>query len=258
MSNQATSFHLAGPINRAGEVFLRGLSRITETARFVVRTLGAHNKALIFSAFCFLTSASWAATPAGTTLTNTVSTSYMVSGTAYNNSVSLSVTTDGAIQFMAATPTGAPITVAATQCASSGSTSGPFDLTSSVAAGSTALAPVTMYSNGQDVYIQVTDLSKNLNPAALDTVAVTITSSNSPNDTETLLLTETGPNTGVFVGAISTIRGSVTSNNCSLSVAVHSTISASYQRGPTTSTATASALVNPYGVVFNADRKSVV
>lgn len=247
----ASSPRLTRPACRAGGVFSRVLSLLAGTASFVVHTFGVHNKALQISVLCLASSAAWAATIPGTTITNTVSASYLVSSVAYNNTVALSVTTDGAIQFMAVAPSGTTTAVAATQCASSGSSSGPFDLTSTVAAASVALAPAAIYSSGQGVYVEVTDLTKNMNPVVLDTVAVTVTSS-TPGDSETLQLTETGPNTGVFTGAVISTLGAATANNCSLSVATHSTISAAYQRGPATTVVAASALVDPYGVVFNA------
>lgn len=251
MAKPDASSCLTRPACRAGEVFSRVLSRLAGTARFVVNTFGVHNKALQISVLCLVSSAAWAATIAGTTITNSVLASYQVSGTPYNSLASLSVTTDGAVQFLAISPSGTSTAVAATQCASSGSSSGPFDLTSTVTAGNIALAPATMFSNGQGVYVEVTDLTKNLNPVVLDTVAVIVTGSSTPGDSETLQLTETGPNTGVFVGAIKSSLGAVTANDCSLSVVTNSTISAAYQRGPLTSLVAASALVDPYGLVFN-------
>ena len=72
------------------------------------------------------------------------------------------------------------------------------------------------YAANTTVYVRVTDLDQNTNPAVAETVTVTVLSSS--GDSETITLTETGVNTGVFVGSVpaSTASGAGTSNNGTL------------------------------------------
>ena len=262
------------PACRTGGVFLRVLSRLAGAARFFVGALKecqrTHKKALLASVtqhsalstalltvLCLLSSDLWAATPAGTTLTNTATANYLIAGASHSKTAAVAVITDATIQFMAATPGGTPTPVGASQCASSGSTGGPFDLSGSIAAGSVALAPATVYGRGQTVYLEVTDHWQNKDPALVETIAVTITSNVVPNDHETLLLTETGPDTGVFAGAIRSSLASATDNDCALSVGVNTRLIADYTYthvvgGLSVSVATAAALVDPFGTVFDA------
>ena len=258
MAHKAKSSCSARPDLRAGGVFLRVLSRLAGAARFFVGALKdsqrTHNKAL-FASILLLSSAAWAATPPGTQLTNTATANYLIAGAPNSKTAAVAVITDATIQVMAAMPGGTPTPVGASQCASSGLTVGPFDLSGSIAAGSVALAPATVYRSGQTVFIEVTDHSINQNPALAETLAVKITSGTVPNDHETLLLTETGPNTGVFMGALKTTTTSATPNNCVLSVGINSALNAVYthQRDSgSAAAAVAGALVDPYGAVFDA------
>ncbi|GEP41717.1 hypothetical protein BGE01nite_10080 [Brevifollis gellanilyticus] len=56
------------------------------------------------------------------------------------------------------------------------------------------------YAGGETVYVRVTDLDQNTNATVAETVTVTITSAS--GDSEVVTLTETGVNTGIFVGSI--------------------------------------------------------
>jgi len=258
MASQAPFADAFQPARRREGVFSRVLSRLAGAARFVVeastRGLRPHNKAslaVLCSVFGLAAPAAFAATPAGTTLTNTVAASYRIAGATYSENALVSVVTEAGITFMAATPGGGSTPVGASQCASSGSTSGPFDLSGGIAAGVATLSPATLYGSGQTVYVQVTDQAKNLNAALVETVGVTITAATTPNDHETLLLTETGADTGVFVGAIRSVGLPPTDNNCELSASLNTRISATYQRDTASSTVSTGALVDPYGVVFD-------
>ncbi len=139
--------------SRVAEGFLRVLDRATGSARFVVDTPRIHNKALALG-LLLLAQSAFAATPSGTTLTNTAAASYRIAGTAYGESASASVVTEAGIQFMAAMPGGVPTPVGAAQCASSGSTSGPFDLAGGIPAATANLVPATLYGSDQTVYVQ--------------------------------------------------------------------------------------------------------
>ena len=60
--------------------------------------------------------------------------------------------------------------------------------------------PTNSYATNQTVCVQVQDPDMNQNPAAVETVSVVITTTS--GDRETVTLTETGTNTGVFTGCI--------------------------------------------------------
>ena len=233
------------------------------TGRFFVDALEViqrvHKKALLISAFSLFPSLLWAATLPGTTLTNNATAAYQIAGTPYNLAASAVVVTNATIQFMAATSGGTSTPIGASQCASSGLASGPFDLSGGVAAGSVAIAPTTVYGSGQTIYVKVVDYWKNQNPALAETLAVTlavtIISTTAPNDREILLLTETGPDTGVFAGAILGSRTTTVNNDCRISVGIKVQLSASYvyrhDSSSSFTTATTVVLVDPFGTVFD-------
>jgi large repetitive protein len=71
------------------------------------------------------------------------------------------------------------------------------------------------YATNQTIFARVVDLDENTNPLVAETITVTMIGSS--GDTETVTLTETGPNTGIFTGGIpasSTVTG--TSGNGTL------------------------------------------
>ena len=71
------------------------------------------------------------------------------------------------------------------------------------------------YTPDEFVYVRVVDLDENTDPNVAETITVVITGSG--GDTETVTLTETGPNTGIFTGGLpssSTVTG--TSGNGTL------------------------------------------
>jgi len=64
---------------------------------------------------------------------------------------------------------------------------------------------VSLVTPGDTLFIKVVDADQNWNSATLQTVQVTVNSA--AGETETLILTETGPNTGVFTGYIRSTLG---------------------------------------------------
>jgi uncharacterized repeat protein (TIGR01451 family) len=234
---------------------LRVLPRLAGAARFFVGAHRVHKKALLAAALFLPFSTVWAV-PAGTTLTNTAAANFRIAGTSYSRTASAAVVTDATIRFLAATPGGTSTPVGPSQCASSGTTAGPFDLGGSTAApGSAALAPTATYGSGQTAYLEVVDHWANHDAALAETVAVTVGSS-MPADEEVVLLTETGPDSGVFVGAIHTARVPAVHHDCVLSTGINARLRAEYVfqhdlASAATSTTTAAALVDPYGTVFD-------
>ena len=114
-----------------------------------------------------------------------------------------------------------------------------------------ALSSTQSVHGGDAVFLQVTDADQNLDAAVVDTVEVTVTSV--IGDQETVRLSETGPNTGVFLGYIQS-RESATaaSGDCVLQVDRDSRLTLTYRdRFHSSDSSSATALVDPYGRVFD-------
>lgn len=259
MSAMRQNFSATRPACRAAGGVSRALSRFAGAARFFVGVASAHKKALQLAALCLLSPALWAATPAGTTLTSTASANYLLGGAANLKTASASVITDVTIRFMAANASGTPTPVGDSVCGSGSSTTGPFDLDGGIPAAQTALIEQSSYSRGQTIYLEVGDLVANYDPLVAETVAVTVTG-DVPVDNEVLMLTETGVNTGIFVGAIKSQRTGGTNYNCVLSTSIHTELNALYVRDTSGShsaaaaaAAAASALVDPIGTVYDSN-----
>lgn len=110
------------------------------------------------------------------------------------------------------------------------------------------LAPTTIYGRGDVLFIQLTDPDQNVNPLVRDTVVVTV-SVPALNEAVTLKLTETGPNTGVFVGYVPTSTSA--GSGCALQVGPNASVQVSYTDPLSDDQVTTAALVDPYGVVFD-------
>ncbi|MDE2339638.1 MAG: DUF11 domain-containing protein, partial [Alphaproteobacteria bacterium] len=154
------------------------------------------------------------------------------------------------------TPGQASFTIPATTCQSSnGATSvklaGAYAGTSVTPA---VLAPVTMLQAGTPLVISVMSPADNLNPNAIDTLNVRL--STPEGDVESLTLQETGDNTGVFVGMINTsaIPPTPVQGDCVLSVQPGDSISVIATRpgsGATVATNKVNILIDPYGISFD-------
>jgi uncharacterized repeat protein (TIGR01451 family) len=217
----------------------------------------ANKKVYLALVFCFLSSTAWATTLPGTKLTNTAMATYSISGANYTKTAVVAVVTDAKIQFMAEKSGGTRTSLGASMCASSAGSGGQLDLSAGSAARSVALEPTKVYHNGQTIYVETSNHSLNQNPALAETVLVTITSGANTvsNDHETLLLSETGTDSSIFIGAIRTTSAPATDYNCMLSVGINIELNAVYryvsEEGSKRNVA-ATALVDPYGVVFDA------
>jgi uncharacterized repeat protein (TIGR01451 family) len=103
---------------------------------------------------------------------------------------------------------------------------------------------------GDPVFVRVVDLDRNLDGAAIETVDVRVTAP-ATGDAEVLRLAETGPNTGVFVGYVTTSADAAVAD-CALQVERNSEIDATYVDPiDDTDAAQANALVDPFGLVFD-------
>ncbi|MCS6948240.1 MAG: OmpA family protein, partial [Steroidobacteraceae bacterium] len=104
---------------------------------------------------------------------------------------------------------------------------------------------------GDAIFIRVTDADQNLDATRIETVDVRLTTRS--GDVETVRLSETGPNTGVFVGYMPTRLASGTaSGSCQLDVAREAIVEATYTDPlDPNDIATAATLVDPSGRVFD-------
>jgi uncharacterized repeat protein (TIGR01451 family) len=217
-------------------------------------------------------SVGWSITPSGTIITNVATATYTPGSAGSPVTVmspAASVTsmlqrTTAVIEFLEYAP-GATVVqqlmVKPTSYSPSGNTAGPFVvLGAPVPAGSSAsidinqpvpLISPTQYHMGEPVFIRLTDKDQNNDPALAETAVVTIRDDKT-GDTEMLRLTETGPNTGVFLGYIQSTSQPATLNNSMLSTVNDSNIIVSYSDPSDPADMTSvSALVDPFGIVFN-------
>ena len=188
---------------------------------------------------------------AGTTARETVATNLVSATVSPSPSISsvsvLRFATAGATQSTRAGPT---------QCLSNGSyvDIGAPRFTNGVSVDATqpvALAQTQMIHGGDAVFVQVADADQNRDASALDYVTLTLASVT--GDRETIRLTESGPNTGIFVGYIQTqASGTATLGDCRLQVDRNSQLVARYVDALDSNDASsADALVDPYGLIFD-------
>jgi uncharacterized repeat protein (TIGR01451 family) len=111
--------------------------------------------------------------------------------------------------------------------------------------------------SGDAVFVQVTDGDQNRDAAAIDTLDLRVTSAN--GDNEVIRLSESGFDTGLFVGYIQTRTGAAAVGDCVLQVDHNSQITSSYvDPRDAQDTVNASALVDPYGLVFDSSTGQTV
>lgn len=118
--------------------------------------------------------------------------------------------------------------------------------------GIVSLAPTKAIDAGQPLFVKVNDPSGNVNPNVRDQVTAQLTAP-ATGDTEWITLTETTPNSGVFIGYIQTTRGpNATVGNCKLNVVTNSVIHVTYTDAfDHVDTSQSTVLVDPYGKVFS-------
>ncbi len=165
--------------------------------------------------------------------------------------------TRSALTILRAAPagTGTATTVYPTQCQSGNavttlpppvSSAGTvIDLSQPVALASTA-----SLHGGEAAFLRLTDADQNLDAAAIDVVELRV--STPEGDSEVLRLSETGVNTGIFAGHVQTRAATASAGNCVLEVARNASISSLYiDPADARDTSNASALIDPYGRVFD-------
>ncbi|MGA9162955.1 MAG: hypothetical protein WBZ31_00745, partial [Thiobacillus sp.] len=243
---------------RAGGV-LRALASVP--ARFALDAVRAQCKALplVFTGLLAAT-AVHAALPPGTTVTNTATAAYQVVGVPLSSNGSVAFTTPARtpakIEFLQYVPSGSAgslVQVNPTQCGGKPLAAPNYvfpPATPLTVPGVLRLVSASLFSAGDPVFIRVTDPDQNLNPAAPETISVTVTTAS--GDSETLTLTETGNSTGVFTGYIQSSSSATTANNCTLEFSANQTLDASYtDPADATDHVTVAALVDPFGILFD-------
>lgn len=215
------------------------------------------------------------AVPPGTIITNTATANFEIAFAPQSrdsNAINITTTavlSPATISFLQFSPTGlgaTPTNASSTGCSASG-IAGPFlplanptflglgilDVNNPV-----DLAPATNYHQGEPVFIRVNDANRNLDSLVRDTLVVTIRSA-TIGDQEILELSETGVDTGEFVGYIQTVTTPVTPNDCLLAVTTNELIEVTYTDiFDVTDTVSTNVLVDPFGVVFNSSTGGLV
>lgn len=250
--------------NVGGAANSRPALGVSMGAWFARLTLAALASLLVIMSFWSRPALAQTATPAGTAIDNVATVSFVgASGTpttVTTNRVSAIVTPPPsasalAILRVAANSGGTPSMAGPTQCTGS---SGAVTLPAPVLADGTVLdpaQPIALSSTatlhgGEAAFVRVTDSDQNSDPAAVDHLNVRLRTPG--GDVETLRISETGPNTGVFVGYIQTRAAAVTAGNCVLEVERNAQIDSLYvDAADAADTSSASALVDPYGLVFD-------
>ena len=208
------------------------------------------------------------AVPPGTVITNTAAANFDVGGIPQNrlsNPVDIITTvnlTPAQISFLQYSPTGAGATAtnsSPTGC-SSGGAGGPYPPLGNPTypglgvlnvAVPVDLAPAAAFHQGEPIFIRVTDANRNIDSIVRETLVISISSA-TLGDQEELELSETGVDTGEFVGYIQSVTAPEVSYDCQLAVAAGETIQASYTDiFDVTDVASSNVLVDPFGIVFD-------
>lgn len=200
-----------------------------------------------------------AETPGGTRIANTAT---VTSGSALfsSNTVTIMVRSTATIEFLKYAPRpesgGAAVPVAETsyRTGSGGFVAipqPPPTLNPAVPLlGSANGVPINYYL-GETIYLRLTDLDQNLDPAKTEFILLTVTCRET-GDTETLRLSETGPDTGIFTGYLPTTLDGGSGADGRLLIQDNCQFSASYvDSADGTDTSVSAALVDPYGIVFD-------
>jgi uncharacterized repeat protein (TIGR01451 family) len=238
---------------------------------FMSRVFARSRDSLLFAAFLIVANVSVAqVTAPGTVIRNAGSVAYQFGSgatrTALSNEVQLAVQplpSRAAItlaRYEAAS--GSSTTAGPTQCRSA---SGFFPLPPPSPQGAGPLDPAqpipmqdtSVAHAGDPIFVRVVDLDRNRDGSLIETVDVRVAVA-ATGDSEVLRLSETGANTGVFVGYIAT-AASVASADCALQVERNAELAATYvDPADNTDAAQADALVDPYGLVFDSQTGAAI
>ncbi len=113
------------------------------------------------------------------------------------------------------------------------------------------VAETSSYNLGETLFVRLDDADQNTDYTVIDTAVVTV--ANAANgDAETIRLSETGPNTGVFAGYVTSSASAASVGDCVLQGTTGGQVQVSYS-DPADATDSASAVAgsDPIGVVFD-------
>lgn len=118
--------------------------------------------------------------------------------------------------------------------------------------GPVALQPASAFHRGETVFLRLSDPDQDLDPAAADSVRVTLRLADT-EESETLLLRETGASTGVFTGYIGSGADMPAAADCRLGAETNGRLEGSYTDVQDASDRSlAVALIDPVGRIFDA------
>lgn len=231
---------------------------------------------IAFASFLSLVSSvAWSATPPNSAITNTATASYTIGAANLTGNGSVTVNTAACIavgvkvELLQYNPSATYVPMVQTgKYSTDGSQvntaalANPITLLGSATTTTlpaslplTSLSnPGSAYSPKEPIFVQVTSYDANINLLVNDTVWVTLTTSN--GDSELVQLSETGPSTGIFIGAVpsSASGATVTANDGTIAAAPNETITTVYNHTNCSGTMipnTSTALMDPYGIIFN-------
>ncbi|MDH3374294.1 MAG: OmpA family protein, partial [Gammaproteobacteria bacterium] len=173
------------------------------------------------------------------------------------NIITVATRTVATLTFHRVTASGTGVPVGPTACAMGGGAFMP--LPDPVLLGAVTidpnqpqtLTPSGLYHAGEPAFITLSDLDQNLDSGVRETIEVTISSA-PPGDAETLRLTETAVDSGVFAGYVQTASGAPTPGDCLLQVIGDSDVNGFYQDpNDAVDTAEDQAVVDPMNIVFD-------
>ncbi|WP_230079870.1 isopeptide-forming domain-containing fimbrial protein [Alteripontixanthobacter maritimus] len=159
---------------------------------------------------------------------------------------------------------GTPLEFPAPLCPASAGDTASNGIASARTAGGTLSQTVEQSSilrAGQPLVYEVRAASANVDPGAVDSLTTVITTST--GDRETIIIYETGANTGLFIGQIATRRipPPVRQDDCALSLTNGSTIQIAVLETGGTATilqAQVEVLVDPFGILFDSETGEAV
>ncbi len=114
------------------------------------------------------------------------------------------------------------------------------------------------YNLGEPLFLRLTDSDQNLDFQVLDTTVVTVIHDVS-GDSETVRLTETGTDTGIFAGYLPSARAAAASGNCVLQGTLNSTVRITYtDPADSADSVQSTANLDPVNKVFESRSGSIV
>jgi len=193
--------------------------------------------------------------PAGAVITNVARFDFSYAAITYTvltppaNVTTIPTASVGVVELLryAANPAGT--TIPATSYSSDGAGTGVFSPILPTP-GPGDLTPATIFSGSELVVIRLTDSDRNLDATVADTIELTIRSSLT-GDFEYLLLTETGPDTGIFLGSLLLAPAAAVGFDGQLRSAIDDTLIVNYLDPINGDGSSDNALVDPYGTLFD-------